>query len=75
MDTLEKIRNTMKSFDGRMKALDNDPNLDLKRYCDLAAALEHDFYRAVKNILEQDEGKCVSSVSLAVRYGLIDYKD
>ena len=75
MDTLDKIRNTMKSFEGRMKALEKDPDLDLKGYCDRASSLEHDFYKAVKNILkaeEREKAENVSSVNLATRYGLID---
>ena len=76
MDTLERIRNTMRSFEGRMRSLENDPDLDLKGYCDRAAALEHDFYNVIKNILKQTEkDKEVSSVELARSFGLISNKD
>lgn len=74
MDTLEKIRNTMRSFEGRIKALENDNSIDLKGYCDRCSSLEHDFFHTVKRILEKDEGKKqdVSSVQIAKDFGLID---
>ena len=73
MDTLSKIQNTFKSFEGRIKVLEHDPNVDLETYCTKAARLEHDFYNAVKRILENDgRAENVSSVELAKRYGLIN---
>lgn len=74
MDTVEKIRNTMKSFEGRMKALENDNSIDLKEYCDRCSSLEHEFFYAVKRILEKDAGEKanVSSVQIARHFGLID---
>ena len=77
MDTLKKIQNTMKSFEGRKKVLEHDPELDLAGYCNAASYLEHEFYYAIKRILENDEKdkENISSVQLAIRFGLIDNKD
>lgn len=77
MDTLEKIRNTMKSFEGRIKALENDPNVDFKSYCDRTSSLEHEFFKAIKGILDKDKevSENISSVELAKRFGLLDGKD
>ena len=74
MDTVEKIRNTMRSFEGRMRALENDNSIDLKVYCDRCSSLEHEFFYAVKRILEKDEGEKAnaSSVQIARHFGLID---
>ena len=74
MSTLEKIRNTMKSFEGRMKSLEHDPNIDFETYCTRTSGLEHDFYEAIKRILESsdEEKENVSSVELAKRFGLIN---
>ena len=76
MDTLKQIRNTMKSFEGRMKALEHDQNIDLETYCTKASGLEHEFYGVIKRILDNsDEKENISSVALAQRFGLTDTKD
>lgn len=71
MDALEKIRNTMRSYKGRMKKLENDRDVDLETYCDRCSALEHEFFEVVERILENDEkaGKTeMSSVQIAKFY-------
>ena len=74
MDKLMKIYMTMKSFEGRMKALEKNNSIDFKEYCDKCSSLEHDFYEAVKSILKKDEGgkANVSSAQIARYFGLID---
>ena len=78
MTAIDKIQNTLKSIEGRIKKLEADPDISLEVYCDRVSSLEHDFYRAVKNILEEkdkDEKRNVSSLNLAKEHGLIDAKD
>ena len=63
----------MKSFDGRIKSLEHDPNVSLKQFCDRTSSLEHDFYKAIKRILENDDKKQnVSSVQIAIEHGIIE---
>ena len=76
--TYGKIRNTMKSFEGRMKALEHDPKLDLSTFCDRAASLEHEFYEVIKRLLNEKPEKimegdvCKSSIQIAKDYGVFD---
>lgn len=73
MDTLTKIRNTMKSFEGRRKRLEHDKNVSLFDYDRQVSGMEHDFYNTIKRILENEgTAENISSVDLAKRYGLID---
>ena len=78
MTAIDKIQNTLKSIEGRMKKLETDPDISLEVYCDRVSSLEHDFYVAVKNILKEkdkDEKRNVSSLNLAREYGLVGGKD
>jgi hypothetical protein len=55
MGTLEKIINTIKSYDGRKKRLEQDDKIDFDTFCKKTDELDLACMESIRSIIEIDE--------------------